>query len=348
MNDNDNPLKILITEFADAFAAWLLERPIQSVRPLNVEFPAQPIRSDLLFEVYDTYGGKLLLHFELQGRSSHKPMPYRELNYLCHTVTREIPLPLGLNSPRLHSVVLYVGEGAGRGDNGSYTINGPGDELALHWQYQPIRLWEIPAENLLQLGQPALAALIGLTRLQQPEQVIPLALAHIRTIPDEKQRQQLLTAMVTLLPTEEVTQMVEKLLEENETLLIDTPYLRRMRQLGQQEGRQEGVQIGRQEGVQIGRQEGVQIGRQEGVQIGRQEGVQIGHQQGQEQGLRDAILEAVVHKFNPSAAAYRQLQHNLEQIHQPSTLQRLLLMLFDNQDVTPILNMAQEMADETR
>lgn len=191
-------------------------------------------------------------------------------------------------------------------------------------------MWEIPAENLLQLGQPALAALIGLTRLEQPEQVVPLALAHIRTIPDEKQRQQLLTAMVTLLPTEEVTQMVEKLLEENETLLIDTPYLRRMRQLGQQEGRQEGVQIG----------------RQEGVQIGRQEGVQIGHQQGQEQGLREAILEAVVHKFNPSAAAYRQLQHNLEQIHQPSTLQRLLLMLFDTQDVTPILSMAQQMADE--
>lgn len=115
MNDNDNPLKILITEFADAFAAWLLERPIQSVRPLNVEFPAQPVRSDLLFEVYDIYGGKLLLHFELQGRSSHKPMPYRELNYLSHTVIREIPLPLSLNSPRLHSVVLYVGEGAGRG-----------------------------------------------------------------------------------------------------------------------------------------------------------------------------------------------------------------------------------------
>ncbi|MBL1131069.1 MAG: hypothetical protein D8M54_21575, partial [Chloroflexi bacterium] len=42
-------------------------------------------------------------------------------------------------------------------------------------------------------------------------------------------RQRLLTAMVSLLPTEEVTQMVERLLEESETLLLDTPYLRQMR-----------------------------------------------------------------------------------------------------------------------
>jgi hypothetical protein len=56
MSETDNPLKLLITVFADAFAAWLLDRPVQAVRPLNVEFPANPLRGDLLFEVLDLDG----------------------------------------------------------------------------------------------------------------------------------------------------------------------------------------------------------------------------------------------------------------------------------------------------
>ena len=118
------------------------------------------------------------------------------------------------------------------------------------------------AENLLQLEQPALTALIGLTRLQRPEAELPQALTRIRSVADIEQRQRLLTAMVSLLPTEEVIQMVEKLLEESESLLIDTPYLRRMRELGREEGREEGIQ----EGVQIGREEGIQLGLEKGAQ----------------------------------------------------------------------------------
>ena len=52
--------------------------------------------------------------------------------------------------------------------------------------------------------------------------------------------------------------MAEKLLEESESLLIDTPYLRRMRELGREEGIQEGVQIGREEGIQLGLEKGAQ------------------------------------------------------------------------------------------
>ena len=40
MSETDNPLKVLIAEFAEIFAAWLLGREVQSIRPLNVEFPA--------------------------------------------------------------------------------------------------------------------------------------------------------------------------------------------------------------------------------------------------------------------------------------------------------------------
>lgn len=327
MSETDNPLKMLITDFGSVFAAWLLGRPVRWARPLNVEFPAHPIQSDLLFAVEDEQGQLFLLHYEFQGRTSHKPMPYRQLEYMSQVAIREIPWPLASESPRLHSVVLYVGEGAGRGDTGVYTIAGLGNTPALQWQYQPMRLWEMTAENLLQWGQPAITALMGLTRLQQPEAELPQALRQIRTVADQMQRQRLLTAMVSLLPTEEVTQMVERLLEESETLLLDTPYLRRMRELGRQEGLREGLQEGRQEG--------------------RQEGLQEGRQEGREEALREAILEAAARRFNPPVSEYQELQRQLAQVEQPDALQQILLALFDVTDTAVIFTLIAEIQNES-
>jgi predicted transposase/invertase (TIGR01784 family) len=316
MGETDNPLKLLIAEFSEAFAVWLLGVPVQVVRPLNVEFPGAPARGDLLFEVIDAAGRIVYLHIELQGRRSHEPMPLRMLDYLSRIVQREIGSPDD-KSPLVESVVIYVGDGAGKGDDGAYRVMGL-DGATLAWRYRAIRLWEMEADSLFALNNPAFLALVGQTRLTNPQTTLPQALSAIRaTTPEEKER--LLTALVSLLRTEEVIEMVEKMLEASETLLLDTPYLRRMREMGWREGRQEGVQIGREEGVQIGRQEGVQIGR--------------------EDGLREAILEAVVRKFNPSAADYRALQHQLEAVHGADALQQILLELFDIDDATDILTL---------
>ena len=104
--------------------------------------------------------------------------------------------------------------------------------------------------------------------------------------------------------------MAEKLLEESESLLIDTPYLRRMRELGREEGIQEGVQIGLEKGVQA---------------------------------VREAILEAVVRKFDPSLADYRQLEKGLARLHQPEALQEILLALFEAADITIVLTLVKQM-----
>ena len=314
---------------------------IQWIRPLNVEFPVTTLRSDLLFEVMAQDGRLHLLHYELQGRTSHKPMPYRELEYMSQITLREIHLPLGTQAVCLLSVVLYIGEGAGRGDGGEYTIYGPDGRVTLHWRYQPVRLWEMTPADLLQMAPPALSALVGLTRRQQPEEELPQALSRIRSVADADQRQRLLTAMVSLLPTEEVTQMVEQLLEASETLLLDTPYLRRMREKGVQIGREQGIQIGLEKGQQIGREQGVQIGLEKGQQIGREQGVQIGR----EQGIREAILEAVARRFNPPATDYRELQRRLESIHQPDQLQQVLLALFDAQNTAVILDLLHNLTN---
>jgi predicted transposase YdaD len=313
MPETDNPLKLLITMYRDVFAAWFLGEEVSRVRPLNVEFPAQAARSDLLFEVIDKQGQVIYLHVELQGRRSSRPMPLRMLDYMTRVVQREVGVPAEPNGVRLHSVVVYVGEGAGREDNGRYTIPGPNEQIALHWQYQPIRLWEMEAVDLLQLRQPALAALIGQTRLQQPARELPQAIDRIRaTEPEQKER--LLTALISLLPTEEVTQMVEKMLDESEELLLDTPYLRRMRQRGLEEGREEGREEGLKEGRIIG--------------------------------MREMIADGLIQRFDPPASLHRNITRRLEKIEDEELLHRLFVALLQVEDEKAFMDRFQEIVSE--
>ena len=135
--------------------------------------------------------------------------------------------------------MFYVGAGAGVDDTGHHTVSGPADSIPLTWQYQVVRLWQMSADELLALGQPALLALVGQTRLDRPAVVLPAVVTRLRAVTDAEARGRLLTDLLALLPEEEMIAMVERLLED-ETGLLDTPYLRRIRDEGRDEGRAEG------------------------------------------------------------------------------------------------------------
>ena len=76
------------------------------------------------------------------------------------------------------------------------------------------------AEELLLLDQPALLVLVGQTCLDSPAVVLPAVLARLRQVPDSEARGRLLTALLALLPQEDIVTMMERLLED-ETLLLD-------------------------------------------------------------------------------------------------------------------------------
>jgi hypothetical protein len=81
------------------------------------------------------------------------------------------------------------------------------------------------------MGRPALLALVGQTYIEVPEVLLPQVVTHMRSVPDVEMRGRLLTALVALISHEEMIAMVERLLEEG-GLLLDTPFLRRMRAEG--------------------------------------------------------------------------------------------------------------------
>lgn len=289
MTDTDNPLKSLILTYKETFAEWLLGKRLRSVRTLTIELPASRQRSDLLFEAVSEDGNVGLLHIELQGKRSAAPMPWRMLDYMSRTARHEWGRRAPQGSLSLQSVVLYVGAGAGAGDSGEYALTNFMDRPSLAWRYDVIRLWELEADAVLQMDKPALMALVGQMRMTEPERIVPAVLGRIQAVPDGEQRSELLTALINLIGDEGVLKMIERMIDME---LLDTPYLRRIRQESWEKGVGEGRQEGRREGV--------------------------------EEGLRAAVLAAVTARFNPPVQTYQRLEHRLRQVRDVSVLPRLL------------------------
>lgn len=240
MAETDSPLKILVREFAPDFAAWLLRVDsiaIRHVQVLNIELPAGRVSSDTILRVTLASGHDVLLHVEFQGKDSERPMPWRMVDYLGRIAERELNYRRLEDLP-LCGVVFYVGEGAGAHDFGDYHIGCPDGGLTLAWRYRAIRLWQMPAEELLALKRPALLTLIGQTRIEEPTHVVPQAVAAIKQVPDPEIRGRLFGALISLMRDEEILTMTEQMIETLERdPLLNTPFLRRIRDEGRDEGR---------------------------------------------------------------------------------------------------------------
>jgi uncharacterized membrane protein YheB (UPF0754 family) len=98
------------------------------------------------------------------------------------------------------------------------------------------------AQELMALERPALLPLVGLTVIDEPVAVLPEVVHSIGAVPDERIRNRLVTSLMTLLSDEEMTKMIENLVEQEE-FLVDSPYLRRIRSETRTAALSEGVQV---------------------------------------------------------------------------------------------------------
>ena len=221
MAQTDSPLKDLVESCITDFAAWLLNAEVVAVQALNVEFPGQDARVDRLFQVLLGDGRQVTLHIEFQGRGSHEPVRFRMLDYITRIVRNERDLAL-------HSVVFYIGDSVGALDTGDHQIIGIDGQPTVHWRYQVVHLWKMKAEELIALNRPGLSALIGLTQLDNPAEVIPKVVEQIQTVRDVEVRRHLLTGLIALIDDQEIIYMIRKMVKE-EGLLMNTPFLREVR-----------------------------------------------------------------------------------------------------------------------
>jgi hypothetical protein len=221
MSQTDSPLKLLVRETIRDIAAWLLNADVLEVESLNIELTIESPRVDLLFRLWFNDGQHCLFHLEFQGRSSKPAMPRRQLNHLSRLALQE-EWPF-----TLESFVLYTDEYAGANDTGYHQIKRRDGTPALMWQYSPVHLWREPAESILKLDRPGIIPLMGLMKIQHPQETFPEMIRQLHREPDETKREFLFTSLLTLMKNEEYSLMLEQLMNTDE-LLIDSPFLRRL------------------------------------------------------------------------------------------------------------------------
>ena len=287
MAETDNPLKRLVETAISDFAAWLLGVEVQDAYAVNIELTSDLVRVDQLFRVTLQNGQTTLLHIEFQGRSTHRPMKWRMLEYMSRIADAEPELDL-------FSVVFYVGAGAGNTDTGEHKVNSPGETASIHWKYRVVHVWKMQATELLKLQRPGLLPLLGQTKIDNPAVVIPQVIDTLTQLENEDLKRGLFTSLMTLVENEEIATMIEKLIA-NEGLLMDTPFLRRLRK----EALEKGLEEGRDEGMRVGLAQGALLMR------------------------RQDILDALILRFDPAASIYRELKKMLAAIDDQAELERL-------------------------
>nr|BBH93075.1 hypothetical protein KTA_12740 [Thermogemmatispora argillosa] len=220
-------------------------------------------------------GETLLIHLEFQSRADNK-MAHRLLMYNILADER-------YGSPVLSCVIYLRRCGVVATP---YRRQLPNATPVYDFYFQVIKLWELPAQELLARQLPGLLPLLPLSRegrsrqvirtmierLQQARQFelleVGLLLASLAWADAPASERQWLQEQIQML-----TEFLQELKQTDAARALIEEGLRQGIEQGRQEGRQEGLQQGRQEGLQQGRQEGLQQGRQEGLQQGRQEGL---------------------------------------------------------------------------
>ena len=157
----DGVMKRLVRGYAKHFTRWLTGEAVY-VRALDIELKNQHLFADALLEVL-LRGQPALLHIEFQAYDD-PDMEMRLLEYNVLASRQYSHLPV-------YSYVIYLRK-AGEIAESPLVRTFPDGQVVHRFFYQVIKLWEIPAEALLQTGWIGILPLVTLTDGgKQPEVV---------------------------------------------------------------------------------------------------------------------------------------------------------------------------------
>lgn len=157
----DGVMKRLVRGYAKHFTKWLAVEAV-FVRALDIELKNQHLFADALLEVL-LHVQPALLHIEFQAYDDPEmEMRLLEYNVLAARQYRHLPV---------YSYVIYLRQ-AGRIAESPLVRTFPDGEEIHRFCFRVVKLWEIPAEALLQTGWLGVLPLLTLTAGgKQPEVV---------------------------------------------------------------------------------------------------------------------------------------------------------------------------------
>ncbi|MGI0495501.1 Rpn family recombination-promoting nuclease/putative transposase [Alkalinema pantanalense CENA528] len=172
----DSTCRRLAEQFPEDIARWLLGRPIQSTLLKPTELSLEPIRADNLILLE---GDADILHVEWQTDPT-QVMPMRLADYRLR-IHRKAP------DKTIHQVVIYL-----RKIDSPLVQQNYFEIAGMYAEYNVIRIWEVPAAELLQA--PGLLPFAALGQTDNPERTLRDAVRAMKQVENPEQQHELLGA----------------------------------------------------------------------------------------------------------------------------------------------------------
>lgn len=248
--DYDQALKRLLLRAHDGFLA-LIAPELKWRGELSPELPAVARRADLVWEVEQPNGQRGTLHIELQTKPE-VDIGERLAEYAIRLWRRD--------HQQIRSLVVFLRPAAIL-PGPPFVINWV-EESQLHYTFGVIRLWEVPAERILETEYYEIWPLAGLMAGVTADVTLDIAKRIAVTPLSQYERSELAGLLVLLasarLPRQSILDALRRNAVINE-LISESSMAGYFEELGLERGMQRGMQQGIQQGIQQGLRESVRL-----------------------------------------------------------------------------------------
>ncbi|MEL7037879.1 MAG: Rpn family recombination-promoting nuclease/putative transposase [Cyanobacteria bacterium J06592_8] len=228
----DNVCKFLAETYSSDFSQWLLGESIPLTQLSPSELQVEPIRADalILLESENT-----VLHLEFQTQADPS-IPFRMADYRLR-VYRRYP------QKQMRQVVIYL-----KPSNSELVEQTVFAIPGTRHEFEVIRLWEQPVEELLQF--PGLLPLAVLGETENRVQTLREINQQIEAIENQRQRSNVSAATSILAGLRLEKELIQQILREEimKESVIYQEIVAQATAKGRAEGLQQGLQQGRLEG----------------------------------------------------------------------------------------------------
>ena len=229
----DGKSKRVLTEIPQDTVDWLLPGA-KFVSNLSPELEDETVYADLLFEVIINEK-RALLHIEIQ-RNRHSHMAERMWEY-NHRATKKYKCAVS-------SVVIYLIDD-GQVATTPFIKDFPTGRIIHTFDFDVVKLWEIPSEFFIQQGLTGLLPFTPLTKNGARRETIDEVITRLAPKGEEPNKELLvltfgLTSLILI--TEADQQWLVRRIEQMHDFLYDTPVYQYIMRQGREEERQEMVQ----------------------------------------------------------------------------------------------------------
>src|SRR5712691_2019650 len=295
-------MKRMIEAYPAHFASWLASEA-RFVRSLDKELKSQHLFADGLLEII-LNGILALLHIEFQTYDDPE-MQVRLLEYNVLASRQYGHCPV-------YSYVIYLRRTAGVAES-PFVREFPTGQVIHQFHYQVIKLWEVPAELILQLGMVGLLPLLTLTEGGKKPEVVREMIDRLAA-----EREMDLLAIARVVGGLVFTKEAER------------EWFRKRFSMFQDILRESWVyqEIGEEfleKGFEKGLEKGLEQGLEQGLELGREE-----ERQRRLQGQRELLMSYMQVRF-PEITALAKQQTN--SITDPEVLQNVIIKLLAAQSL---------------